>query len=291
MIDSTHNFNISNDNRRLVGDTGYYEYNGIGYVETTSKINVYNSSTAKNYVAYDNYKRRDSGAFIDDNVLITCAHAFYHEPAYYYQNATCLIKTFAFAPGVNSYPYGDDDTSNYGEYLATEAYVSVSYVLNFNYGTIEYKVDCASADWAIVFVQLSNSTPTYTHSNFGLLSFSGTTSSAVSVGYPNLTVCPSDDYYMYQYSMWANYPLQGSATVATTSNGFSYISSTYHKITKGNSGGPLYTRNTYVLNGQIHREVRIIGICSGGPTDASYNWFFRMTTAYVSLFREIMSYA
>lgn len=103
------------------------------------------------------------------------------------------------------------------------------------------------------------------HSYMGMDYFATTASSpsvsssfVQSAGYPSLNI----EHSIFDYSMWSSFPLDNS--IYGTGN---ILYSDEIVTTPGNSGGPLFLYYTTVLNGQVVRDARLIGIVSS----AEYN--------------------
>ena len=281
LIDSTHNFNVSNDNRRMVSNTAYREYSSICYMNSSYYCQMYDDDLGDNaFVDFET--NRFSGTFISENAILTSAHCIYSSTIGSMEEYNSLPIGVNAYPGINTY----SSFSDYGDYSATEIFVSVSFILKFNIYN-SYNMYSPTSDWAIVICSpISSTLPS--HSYMGVSSFSGTTSLAISVGYPKLQNCPSVDVNLFGRTLWASYPLEGSASVHTYLNGMKCIYSSYHITTGGNSGGPLYLKYVYIENGQTHYDSQIIGICSGYILN-NYA-FFQMTTNIVNIIKEIIDY-
>lgn len=281
-IDSTHNFGVSGDNRRLVSDTRYYEYSSIGYFHTSFTYFKYNTSSNKNTIV-DSLSYRGTGTFISNNCVLSCAHLFYDEDFSSTKQYSALCRTGTFYPGVNTYSSFD----SYGYFYITNIYLPVDYILKYDMSGV-YPPYWISSDWALVIVD-SGHDCSLTHSSMGLSSFNNTTYDAISAGYPHLTNCPASDVNIYSKTLWVSYPLGKEAHINTFLNGMSYIESANNKTTQGNSGGPLYINSTYVEYGQVYHVSSIIGICSCQVSLLVTEGFFQITSFHVNLAKEIMN--
>ncbi len=275
------------DNRRLVVDTGYDEYNAIAYGRNTA---VYNSAND----GYQNGYFRFSGTFVSETAVVSCAHSMYPSKSETISGSTRTVSTgmnkeLYFYPGRNDYSGHSYDY--YGLYKTVDVYSSVSYVLQFSDKDHSTSA-CANYDWSICLTE-PQSIGSREHSYMGISNFSSSASYpfARCAGYPALVKTSSTSY---NYSLWATVPEEND--VAIVGN---HISSSDIVISGGNSGGPLYLKTTAVQNGQVVKRAVLLGIVSSvyiplaSPTTGKQNfglsYFCRSTSLIVNIYKEIIS--
>ena len=278
-IDNTHwfydpNYHSFTDNRRVVTDTGCDEFNAIAFAYSTVKYysDTYGEKT---------YNYRFSGTFISETSVLTCAHTIFSSKnltSLTYLEQTGLTKNITFTPGINDY----SSTNYYGTYSVTEIYAPISYVIRTYENTYAYNENVANYDWALC--KTTNTiVGTKTHSYMGVSLFNispGLTSwdFARSAGYPALQSTPvPNDSYLYYRTLWTSYPRVNSVTVVDN-----HAVSNEIFASKGNSGGPLYFKQTTVYNGNIVTSVYVVGVFSGYHDYlSSLSTFFFKNTPYL----------
>lgn len=241
LISDNLNFNVSNDNRRLVSNPGECQYSAIAYASTEANYIIGNTMIRNGY--------RGSGTFVDETTVVSCAHLLYNDYEDTAGNiiASTLSRNLKFYPGANSYYDSTNFNKTFGTYEATDSYVPISYIL-FHSDRKD-----RSYDWSISLTQ-NTVIGTSTHSYMRLFPFDSSTSNQIqSAGYPALKTYPN--YNKYQYTMWASYPLYNEITKSGNT-----LISTEIVSTGGNSGGPLFVYNTGIQNGQVFRYSYQIGI-------------------------------
>ncbi len=275
------------DNRKLVVDTGYDEYNAIAYGRNTA---VYNSTNG----GYQNGYFRFSGTFVSETTVVSCAHSMYPSKNETISGSTRTISTgmnkeLYFYPGRNDYSGHSYDY--YGLYKVVDVYSSVSYVLQFSEKDYSTE-DCANYDWSICLTE-PQSVGSREHSYMGISNFSSSSDSypfARCAGYPALAKTSSASY---NYSLWASVPEENDVTIVGN-----HISSSDVVISGGNSGGPLYLKTTTVQNGQVVKHAVLLGIVSSvyTPADSTTgrqifeaSYFCRSTSLIVNIYKEIIS--
>lgn len=276
------------DNRKLVVDTGYDEYNAIAYGRNTA---VYNSANG----GYQNGYFRFSGTFVSETAVVSCAHSMYPSKSETISGiprtvSTGMNKELYFYPGRNDYSGHSYDY--YGLYKAVDVYSSVSYVLQFSKNGYSTEA-CVNYDWSICLTE-PQSVGSREHSYMGISNFSASSDSypfARCAGYPALAKTSSTPY---NYSLWASVPEENDVTIVDNR-----IFSSDIVVSGGNSGGPLYLKTTTVQNGQVVKRAVLLGVVSGvyippaDPTTGKQNFgashFCRSTSLIVNIYKEIIS--
>ena len=248
---------VVDDDRRIVSDTKYLEYNSVAKVYAP---HAYFNPTS----GLHNGIGGGSGGtatFISETALLSCAHMFHSEYKQVVDNTEQILSTslqsiVSFYPGVNY--YSGFDESYYGTYSAKEIYIPVKYIVS----------DKVSNDWAfIVSEQLEQGI--YNHSAMAPQVLGDNYNSSnkfnysLSAGYPGGLHKLINDSHIYQNTLWIGYPLNGKSWNSYDNDNNRIIISTDHVVSSGNSGGPLYTFSSYFENGHINYSVSILGICHG----------------------------
>lgn len=232
-----------------------------------------------------------SGTFISPTSVVTAAHCIFNCDYYNigpnrFIGGTGLNRSMTFNPGINDYSSED----YYGEYMVTEIYASVSYLLQFSQDG-DYTRDCADYDWAICLTS-NTVVGTRTHSYMGISGFSYSPLSepwpfAYNAGYPSLKSLPPDAH-LYEKTLWASYPLNKNVTIHTNGR---RIESNEIIISGGNSGGPIYTKEVTIQYGQVIKTVYLLGIVSGShindDKDEFTSYFYRNTALIVNIARLV----
>lgn len=288
LIDSTHNFHENGqtwtDNRRLVYNTDYRENSSVGRATARLGPTVTYNCTDTYWV--DNYiVSNGSATFVSETTAISCAHLFYSSRTDYSGlSASALIKSVNIYPGRNSYVYLDS-ISEFGSYKATEAYVSIGYIMVPSTHQTSY-------DWSIILT--TNTTQGQkTHSSMGidcLQFYNGdvSNSSTYILGYPSLKQCPENDKTLYSHCQWTSYPRTGTITIYSSSPGTFYT--TYHIITNGASGGALYTRSVEIINGNVVVTPMLIGITDAIVATQTQitSYIYRISPTFINIVSEVI---
>ena len=271
LIDNNLNFNLTNDDRRLVSNPGECQYSAIAQAQGLFTY----------YMAEDSYDYLSSytGTFVDETTVLSCAHLFYQydgntQSATYGQST--LTRQIYFYPGANSYYNQTNWYSNYGEYKGTDTFVPISYLL-VNSGKTEY-------DWSLTLTEVVTQ-GSYTHSYMRMYHFTSSNNYSVqSAGYPVLSNIPNGEESKYAHTMWASYPLY--RTITTYNN---YLSSTDIVLTGGNSGGPIYVYVTAIQNGVIIRRAGIAAIASATNPGSTFtqSYMCRMRPVIINTYYSI----
>lgn len=277
-FDTDHYFynpSVLADNRLIVDDTGYDEYNAVSFSSGTL---VDNCQT----YGYGTKTTKFSGAFISNTTILTCAHTIF--ASYWVSSAKHygLNKDIYFYPGVNTY-----GVYTYGVYKADEIYCPVTYVLEYCANN-NHSLGCTANDWAICLTHV-HSIGQRSHSVFGVTGFSYSPnllswSHARCAGYPIMEIDPYNSDYLQK--MWTNFPLENSVSIS--SNG-KYVQSNSVIISSGNSGCPLYYKSSSVYQGHTIKTVNILGIASGHILENGVftSYFYRNTAFIVNMIREV----
>lgn len=312
-IDTTHYFydgaldlddgsEITNwsDERTAVVNTQASEHSSIAFSEDTLDYRPVDKDTHVRTSLGYRYNR-SSGTFISQTSVATCAHAFYAEiePE---ENTNYLMdgampRRKIFYPGMNSYGYSSGFAYPYGKYIATEAYVSVSYLVSkCSFG--DYELPCSKYDWALCETAPENGATLPVHSTMGLTAFtmpSGSFSYASFAGYGAIPHSMGEN--QYKYLQWKSPANRVVRTMVDGPNG-SFLGSTAITNSGGHSGGPLYFYNATMENGQPVYHCQLIGITSGKrtldtqtePTLISYYVcasFFQLNSFFVNFAKEV----
>lgn len=277
LLDENINFNINNDNRRLVENPGNLQYSSISYAETL--FSFYNDDMLDS-----SYIGRGTGTFIDETTVISCAHLFYNQKKDENKNIinSCLINNVDFYPGANTFYDSNNWYSTFGKYTAYNSYVPISYLL-FDSGRNQY-------DWSI---SLTSNTiiGEKTHSYMGLFNFTSTASSneissnqIQSSGYPALY---NNSNIYYKKTMWSSYPL-----LNTIYGEYNTLYSNDIVCSGGNSGGPLYVFTSALYNGQVIHTSNLIGILVAVSIDSEQNFVMsyscRMRPLIINIYKEVI---